>query len=94
MQASAPGLTPADVAKMIACPTCRARVDQMCRTTTGRTRSPHPTRLVIKRCPCGEPINPGRKVCDDCRAEARRINGRNGMRATRARRQAIRQAAA
>lgn len=88
-----PTLTPADVAKMIACPVCLARVDQMCRTTTGRHRAPHPARLVIKRCPCGEPIKAGRKVCDDCRAEARRVNARIGMRNTRARRRAQKEVA-
>jgi hypothetical protein len=84
----APTLTPADVAQMIACPVCRARVDRMCQTTTGRTRSPHPARLIIKRCPCGSPINAGRKVCNECRDEARRVNARIGMRNTRARRRA------
>lgn len=83
-----PPLTGPEFARMIACPTCHARVDQMCQTTTGRHREPHASRLVARRCSCGEVLAPGKKVCALCRAEARRINGRNGMRATRARRRA------
>jgi hypothetical protein len=86
-------LTPRDVARMIACPTCHARVDQMCHTATGHHREPHATRLIPKRCPCGELVEAGKKVCEDCRALARRENGRRGMQATRARRRAAKEAA-
>lgn len=72
----------------LACPTCHARIDQLCRTRTGHHRTPHTSRLVPKRCGCGETIGFNRKLCDTCRDDARRENGRRGMQATRARRRA------
>ena len=81
-----------DVGMLIACPTCHARVDQLCRTRTGRHRSPHLNRLVVKRCGCGERLGYNRKLCDGCRDGARRENARIGMRNTRARRRAARAA--
>lgn len=78
-----------DQARLRACPTCHAHISELCRTRTGRHREAHASRLVTKQCVCGAPLDWRRKMCDTCRAEARRINGRNGMRNTRARRRAM-----
>lgn len=74
--------------ELIACPTCRARLTQHCRTFSGRHRKPHGTRLVSRRCGCGEVLRYGRQRCDECRDDARRANARVSMRNTRARRRA------
>lgn len=83
-------IEPRPVAGLIACPTCHAHMDDLCRTTTGRHRQPHASRLVAKRCGCGEALEHHKKLCDGCRAAARRENARIGMRNTRARRRAAR----
>lgn len=69
---------------VIACPTCQARADQMCRTTTGRTTTPHGGRLIPRCCPCGAAVTGKRWLCDPCRAEVTRESNR----ASRQRRQA------
>lgn len=81
-----------DFTQMIACPVCRVRVTEMCRTTTGRTRADHVTRILPRRCTCGDVLQVGKKLCNRCRAQARRENGRRGMRNTRARRKAAKAA--
>lgn len=42
-----------NVHDLIACPTCGARVDESCRTTTHHRRTPHVDRLTPQLCPCG-----------------------------------------
>lgn len=74
------------IGDLIACPTCHAKVSELCKTRTGRHRQEHASRLVPRRCHCGGAVGPGKKMCDLCRAEARRENGRIGMQNTRARR--------
>lgn len=60
------------LAALIACPTCRARIDQQCTTSGGFVRIPHKSRLVSRRCPCGA-IPKGRaRYCETCRVERRR----------------------
>lgn len=62
-------------AALIACPTCRTTLDRHCQTGTGRHRVDHGTRLVERRCPCGERLQYGKKMCEPCRLEARRHRG-------------------
>lgn len=57
------------LAELIACPTCRAKVVESCRTATGGFRSPHTTRLVGRRCACGSTLAPRKSVCPTCRQE-------------------------
>lgn len=57
-----------NVHDLIACPTCRCRVDQSCRTETGQPRAPHTLRLTPYLCPCGRSRGgPGRQLCRRCR---------------------------
>lgn len=58
-----------DVAQLIACPTCRARVTQSCRSSGGHPRAPHSTRLVSRRCACGSLLERKKSVCTFCRHE-------------------------
>lgn len=74
------------VSELIACPDCFARIWEHCKTSTGRHRYPHAVRLVPRRCACGRAVGDRKKLCPECRADARRINGRRGMQATRQRR--------
>lgn len=64
-------LTPAQVARMIACPTCGARVHQACRTATGNATE-HVARLIPRRCLCGDVVEGSRTYCEACRISARR----------------------
>lgn len=58
--------------QLVACPYCRAHVDQPCRTRSGHhATKPHSCRLTPRLCPCGEPPAPYRYYCDQCRDEAR-----------------------
>ena len=66
--------TPFD--QLIACPTCRARVDQSCRTAAGHTTTPHGNRLIQRCCPCGAKVAGRRRLCDPCHAEAKRQSNR------------------
>lgn len=65
-------LTDADIAQMIACPTCRAKVCEPCHTATGNSTE-HRLRLIPRRCRCGGLLAPGRRrYCDPCAELARR----------------------
>lgn len=64
-------VTAAEVARMIACPTCGARVHQACRTATGNATE-HVARLIPRRCLCGDVVEGSRRYCEACRASARR----------------------
>lgn len=57
---------------LIACPTCRARIAQSCKTKAGNPREPHVTRLVPRRCPCGARLAARKTYCEDCRRKARK----------------------
>lgn len=59
---------------LIACPTCRARLDEMCRTSSGAGRASHSTRLVPRLCSCGSLLKPYRRLCDECGAESSRAS--------------------
>lgn len=63
-------LTDADVAQMIACPTCLAKVCEPCRTASGNATE-HQLRLIPRRCRCGSLLT-GRLYCDACAATARK----------------------
>lgn len=76
-----PGMEPRQTAstpfdQLTACPTCHARVDQMCRTATGHTTTPHGGRLIARCCPCGAQVKGKRWLCEPCRAEATRESNR------------------
>lgn len=64
-------LTPADVAQMIACPTCQAKVCEPCRTPAGNSTE-HVLRLVPRRCQCGALLAPKCTFCETCAEVARR----------------------
>lgn len=67
-----------DPMRLIACPTCRARLAEPCRTTSGTTRTAHAARLVARVCKCGEkPYAPSARYCTTCRDAARRITWNN-----------------
>lgn len=70
--ATAPPLTAADVAQMIACPTCMVKVCQSCKTFGGRHGSSHAARLIPRRCPCGAVLGSRKMYCGPCRVESRR----------------------
>jgi hypothetical protein len=57
---------PLDITTLIACPTCGAHVHEPCRTTSGRSRIDHATRLVSRRCECGASLEPRRTYCTPC----------------------------
>lgn len=59
-----------DLADLIACPTCQAKVTEACKTIGGYTTA-HPKRLVSRRCPCGSTLEPKRTMCDECREKSR-----------------------
>lgn len=73
-----------NVHDLIACPTCRARMDEGCRTKSGRRTTPHGSRLVAKVCICGGKIDYHRKLCDSCRDAALRESKRDYARRARA----------
>lgn len=54
---------------LIACGTCYARMDERCKTTTGKD---HNRRLVKRVCACGGSIRPREQICGWCRAEQER----------------------
>lgn len=57
---------PIDLHAFIACPTCRARIDETCKTASGHTTTPHGNRLVARRCRCGADVEAHRRYCDPC----------------------------
>lgn len=61
---------------MIACPTCRAKVNQTCTTISGHTRNMHKSRLAPRLCDCGELLAWKRRLCDNCREAATRESKR------------------
>jgi hypothetical protein len=61
---------------LIACPYCRARVAETCKTSGGGVTKPHASRLASRVCPCGAPLEKHKNYCDPCRAEARRYTWR------------------
>lgn len=70
---------------LVACVTCHARVDEACRTSTGRRRRPHDLRVAPHLCPCGRRRGgPGRQLCDGCRDRLNRESKRDYMRRVRA----------
>jgi hypothetical protein len=86
-----PTLKRDDLHRLVACPTCHARVDETCRSDGTRAdgarprRTPHLSRLAPRLCACGARLEWKRKVCDWCRDEANRANKRDYMRRLRAR---------
>jgi hypothetical protein len=66
----------APYATFIACTYCRAQVAETCKTSTGRSRTPHAGRLVSRLCPCGASVEKYKNYCELCRVEARRATWR------------------
>lgn len=82
-----------DVHQLIACPTCRARVDETCKSATGHRTTPHASRLAPRLCPCGASLAPRRRLCDPCAAKALRVSKRDYLRRRRAAQRAQKAAA-
>lgn len=72
-----------DLSKLIACPTCRAKVTETCRTKNGRRTTPHGSRLAPRLCICGALLGNKRRLCDDCRDESIRLSKRDHLRRLR-----------
>lgn len=74
---------------LIACPTCFARVDETCRTKSGNVTKPHGSRLVSRRCSCGNAVAPQCSYCSFCAREklqqSKNEHGRLRRQAARAR---------
>ena len=63
--------TPVVITGLIACPSCHARIDETCKTTSGHVTTPHTVRLVPRKCPCGADLPaPKRRMCDECSARS------------------------
>lgn len=59
------------VADLVACPTCGAKLSEPCRTGSGNATR-HVDRVLPRRCPCGNPMQPGSFFCtSECRSQAR-----------------------
>jgi hypothetical protein len=70
---------------LIACATCRARVDESCKTSSGKRRRPHDLRFAPQLCPCGNSRGgPKRKLCPSCAEISTREAKRDYMRRRRA----------
>jgi hypothetical protein len=78
-----------DVRLLVACPKCKAKVDQTCRTKGGFPSAPHVRRLAPRLCPCGGLVAPHRKLCERCRRVARLATNREYLRRWRAARRAV-----
>lgn len=72
-----------NVHDLIACPTCRCRVDETCRTEKGARRRDHDGRLAPRLCACGELVEPKHQLCETCRVESIRVAKRDYMRRRR-----------
>lgn len=57
---------------LIACPTCRARIDQHCTSASGKRCHDHANRVLSRRCACGAELMPYKSWCPKCAREARR----------------------
>lgn len=78
-----PPRPPIDLTDLIACPTCRAKVTESCRTPSGHTTTPHGSRLAPRLCLCGELLTWRRRLCDPCAAKALRASKRDYLRRLR-----------
>lgn len=78
-----------DVALLIACPTCHAKVTEICRTRSGRRTTPHDSRLAPRLCCCGTLLAPRARYCEPCRDEANRASKRESQRRIRAARREV-----
>ena len=73
-----PGPTPLVAPKpiptnLVACPYCRAKVSQSCKSSGGNSVAPHSVRLAARLCPCGDIPAPRRRYCEPCRLAARAL---------------------
>lgn len=66
-----------DVHALIACPTCRACVDERCKSAGGNIRTDHADRIIGVRCPCGQTVDKRHRYCSTCREKARRMTYRD-----------------
>lgn len=79
-------MAPAVITGLIACPSCHARIDETCKTATGRVTTPHTVRLVPRLCPCGAGLPaPKRRMCDECSARSLQRSKNEHSRRRRAR---------
>lgn len=65
--------------QLIACLECGAKVTETCKSPGGKTRPPHPGRLVARVCKCGADLAKFKNYCEPCRVEARRETSRSYM---------------
>jgi hypothetical protein len=63
---------PMDPLKLVACPTCGAKVGQSCRTKNGNRAGSHKDRLTPRLCECGSVATPNCTMCDPCREQSRK----------------------
>src|SRR5690349_21088730 len=88
-RAPQPTIEPASaLADLIACPTCHAKITEVCRTPSGHSTDEHDTRIVSRRCGCGDPIPPRCKYCPTCRAKRDQASKNEHNRLLRAARRA------
>lgn len=70
---------------IVACPTCGARADELCRSPKGtRNSRGHAERIMPRCCPCGAPVEGQKAYCDSCREWHIKEARRGYMRRTRA----------
>ncbi len=72
---------------LIACPTCRALINESCKTRNGHRRSHHKERLMDRVCPCGSPAQDFGLYCEPCAELSKRRNWRESKRRARARKE-------
>lgn len=75
---------PTPIHELIACPTCHARVDETCKTATGRITTPHGSRLTPRLCGCGVVLAKQKRLCSPCAEESSRVSKRDYLRRKRA----------
>ena len=66
-----PAPMPTEITQLVACPRCRATLAQPCKTESGNSTT-HTERIVPRRCPCGQPVEPRKTYCQACRDRRRR----------------------
>lgn len=63
-----------NVHRLVACPTCLARMDETCKTPSGQVTAEHGSRLVSRVCSCGGPVKPRHHYCDTCGPRALQVS--------------------
>ena len=60
--------------RLVACPYCRAKVRETCKSSGGNPVLPHSVRLAARLCPCGDLPAPRKRYCEPCRIAALALN--------------------